>query len=85
MDIFGVFALLGGLAMFLYGMSVMGSGLEKMSGGKLEKILENKLDYLLIGLEDIENYCRIQTKKNATAQNVLEMVSHLVKQVQKVG
>ncbi len=40
MDIFGVFALLGGLAMFLYGMSVMGSGLEKMSGGKLEKILE---------------------------------------------
>ncbi len=40
MDIFGVFTLLGGLAMFLYGMSVMGSGLEKMSGGKLEKILE---------------------------------------------
>ena len=40
MDIFGVFTLLGGLAMFLYGMSVMGSGLEKMSGGKLEQILE---------------------------------------------
>ena len=27
--------------MFLYGMQVMGDGLEKLSGGKLEKILEN--------------------------------------------
>ena len=26
--------------MFLYGMQVMGDGLEKLSGGKLEKILE---------------------------------------------
>lgn len=41
MDIFGILTLIGGLAMFLYGMSVMGSGLEKMSGGKLERILEN--------------------------------------------
>ena len=28
MDIFGVISLLGGLALFLYGMSVLGSGLE---------------------------------------------------------
>ena len=41
MDIFGILTLLGGLAMFLYGMNVMGAGLEKMSGGKLERILEN--------------------------------------------
>ena len=40
MDIFGVLTLIGGLALFLYGMNVMGAGLEKMSGGKLEKILE---------------------------------------------
>ena len=40
MDIFGVFSMVGGLALFLYGMSVMGGGLEKMSGGKLERILE---------------------------------------------
>lgn len=33
--------MIGGLAMFLYGMSVMGGGLEKMSGGKLERILES--------------------------------------------
>ncbi len=41
MDIFGILTLVGGLALFLYGMNVMGAGLEKMSGGKLERILEN--------------------------------------------
>ena len=40
MDIFGILTMIGGLAMFLYGMNVMGAGLEKMSGGKLERILE---------------------------------------------
>ena len=53
MDIFGVFSMVGGLALFLYGMSVMGNGLEKMSGGKLEKILEsltsNPLKAVLLG------------------------------------
>lgn len=41
MDFFSVLTLLGGLAMFLYGMQVMGDGLAKVSGGKLERILEN--------------------------------------------
>ncbi len=41
MDIFGLLSMVGGLALFLYGMSVMGNGLEKMSGGKLERILES--------------------------------------------
>ena len=41
MDIFGVLTLIGGMALFLYGMKVMGAGLEKMSGGKLEHVLEN--------------------------------------------
>ncbi len=41
MDIFGILSMIGGLAMFLYGMNVMGGGLEKVSGGKLERILEN--------------------------------------------
>lgn len=39
MDIFGILTLIGGLALFLYGMDVMGAGLEKVSGGKLERIL----------------------------------------------
>lgn len=40
MDIFDVLSLLGGLAMFLYGMNVMGDGLAKTAGSKLEQILE---------------------------------------------
>lgn len=35
-----VVTLVGGLALFLYGMSMLGSGLEKASGGRLEKTLE---------------------------------------------
>lgn len=40
MTVFSVLTMLGGLAMFLFGMNVMGNGLEKLSGGKLERILE---------------------------------------------
>jgi phosphate:Na+ symporter len=40
MDIFGVLSLIGGLAVFLYGMDLLGEGLTGASGGKLEKILE---------------------------------------------
>ena len=53
MDFFSILTLLGGLAMFLYGMQVMGDGLAKVSGGKLEKILENlssnRLKAVLVG------------------------------------
>ena len=38
-DIFSIFTLCGGLAFFLYGILVMSSGLEKIAGGKLEKLL----------------------------------------------
>lgn len=37
---FYALALIGGLALFLYGMHVMGEGLTRVSGGRLEKILE---------------------------------------------
>ena len=40
MDNFGVFSLVGGLALFLFGMDAMGKGLEKLSGGRLERLLE---------------------------------------------
>ncbi|HAP34379.1 MAG TPA: Na/Pi cotransporter [Lachnospiraceae bacterium] len=40
MDIFCALNMIGGLSLFLYGMSVMGNGLSKMAGGKLEIILE---------------------------------------------
>ena len=40
MDFFSILTLIGGLALFLYGMHVMGDGLSKVSGGKMEQILE---------------------------------------------
>lgn len=40
MDIYSIFTLIGGLAFFLYGMTIMSQGLEKISGGKLEKLLK---------------------------------------------
>ena len=41
MTIFNAFTLLGGLALFLYGMMLMGEGLEKRAGSRLKVILEN--------------------------------------------
>ena len=53
-SIFNIFTLLGGLAFFLYGMNVMSTGLEKLTGGKLEKALKkmtsNKFKALLLGM-----------------------------------
>ena len=40
MGIIEIITLIGGVAFFLYGMTVMSNGLEKMSGGKLESILK---------------------------------------------
>ena len=53
MDIFSVFTLCGGLAFFLYGMNTMSKSLEKMAGGKLERLLKrmtsNPVKSLLLG------------------------------------
>ena len=53
MDIFGILTMIGGLALFLYGMDIMGEGLSKASGGKLERILEkltsNPIKAVLLG------------------------------------
>ncbi len=40
MDFFDLLTMVGGLALFLYGMSLLGEGLSRMSGGRLERILE---------------------------------------------
>lgn len=54
MTIFDILTLIGGLAMFLFGMNVMGDSLEKISGGKLESILEkmtnSRIKGVLLGL-----------------------------------
>ena len=53
-SIFNIFTMLGGLAFFLYGMNVMSTGLEKLTGGKLEialkKMTSNRFMALLLGM-----------------------------------
>ena len=39
MGVSDVITLLGGVALFLYGMSLMGDGLKKVAGNKLELVL----------------------------------------------
>lgn len=53
MDIYSVFTLCGGLAFFLFGMSIMSGGLEKIAGGRLEltlkKLTSNPFKSLVLG------------------------------------
>lgn len=41
MDFFHLLNMIGGLALFLYGMKTMGDALSKLAGGKLEQVLEH--------------------------------------------
>jgi phosphate:Na+ symporter len=54
MDLFGILEMIGGLALFLFGMSLMGTGLEKSAGNKLKGLLERltskKLNGFLMGV-----------------------------------
>ena len=54
MDIFDVLTLIGGLCLFLFGMTVMGDALERRAGNSLKKILarltQNKIAGFLTGL-----------------------------------
>lgn len=54
MDFFHLTKMLGGLALFLYGMSEMGDGLTTMTGSKMERILERltskRIFAVLLGL-----------------------------------
>ena len=39
-DVLSIVQMIGGLALFIYGMTTMGKGLERAAGSKLEKTLE---------------------------------------------
>ena len=53
MSFFDVLSLAGGLALFLYGMHLLGEGLSNASGGRMESILEkltnNPVKAVLVG------------------------------------
>lgn len=50
MDIFSVIRLLGGLAMFLYGMEIMGDGLKNLSGSALKSVLGKATQNVVMGV-----------------------------------
>ena len=86
MDLFGVLSLIGGLALFLYGMQVMSDGLKQVSGGKLEKILQNltsnrwKAALLGLGVTAV-----IQSSSATTVMVVGLVNSGMMKLTQAVG
>ena len=86
MDIFGVLTMFGGLALFLFGMETMGDGLEKASGGRLEKILEkltsNKIMAVLLGAGVT---AMIQSSSATTVMVVGFVNSGIMKLEQAVG
>ena len=86
MDIFDFLTMVGGLALFLYGMRVLGDGLKKASGGKMEHILEkltsNKLMAVLLGA----GVTAVIQSSSATTVMVVGFVnSGLMKLTQAVG
>ena len=86
MDIFGILTMIGGLALFLYGMNVMGDGLSKISGGRLEKLLEkltsNPLKAVILGA----GVTAVIQSSSATTVMVIGFVnSGVMKLTQAVG
>lgn len=85
-NIFCIFQLLGGLAFFLYGMYIMSDSLEKIAGGKLEKILKtitsSPLKGLLLGLGVT---AVIQSSSAVTVMLVGLVNSGLIKLSQAIG
>ena len=83
---FCIINLLGGLAFFLYGMNIMSDSLEKIAGGKLEKILKtitsNKYKGLLLGLGVT---AVIQSSSAVTVMLVGLVNSGLMKLSQAIG
>ncbi len=86
MNFFDFLNLLGGLALFLFGMSLMGDSLSKMAGGKLESILERlttkRIFAVLLGL----GVTAVIQSSSATTVMVVGFVnSGIMKLTQAVG
>ena len=86
MDIFAVLTMIGGLAMFLYGMDAMGDGLAKLSGGKMERILEKLTSNRFIALVLGAVVTAVIQSSSATTVMVVGFVnSGIMKLTQAVG
>ncbi|MGI6014068.1 MAG: Na/Pi cotransporter family protein [Oscillospiraceae bacterium] len=86
MDIFGILSLLGGLAMFLFGMNLMGQALEKSAGNRLKGILSRLTDKPIKGLLLGAGVTAVIQSSSATTVMVVGFVnSGLMKLSQATG
>ena len=86
MDLFGLLNLVGGLALFLYGMHVMGDGLIMLSGGKLERILEKMTEKKILALLTGAFVTAVIQSSSATTVMVVGFVNAgIMKLTQAVG
>lgn len=86
MDIFSFFTMLGGLALFLFGMEMMGNGLKKLSGSKLEMILGRLTSHPLKGVLLGTGVTAIIQSSSATTVMVVGFVnSGIMRLEQAVG
>lgn len=86
MDIFNVLSLIGGLALFLYGMTEMGNGLEKVSGSKLKSILERLTSSRIKGVLLGAGVTSVIQSSSATTVMVVGLVnSGIIKLSQAIG
>ncbi|MDR1537445.1 MAG: Na/Pi cotransporter family protein [Clostridiales bacterium] len=86
MTFFGLLTLLGGVGLFLYGMSVMGAGLEKIAGGKTESILKKLTSSIFRGVLLGTVVTAIIQSSSATTVIVIGLVnSGIMKFTQALG
>ena len=84
MTIFNILELIGGLALFLYGMNILGDSLTSVSGGKMEQLLEKlsstKFRALLLGL----GVTAVIQSSSATTVMVVALVNSGVMKLKQV-
>ena len=86
MDLFGIISLCGGLAFFLFGMTFMSTGLEKMAGSRLEKALKTLTSNVFRGLGlGVSVTAIIQSSSAVTVMLVGLVNSGIMKLGQTVG
>jgi len=86
MDLFSLLNMIGGLALFLYGMKTMGDALAKLAGGKLERVLENMTNHPVKGVLLGAAVTAVIQSSSATTVMVVGFVnSGIMKLSQAVG
>lgn len=84
MTIFNILTLIGGLALFLFGMQVMGDGLQRVSGSKLEQILERLTSTPIKGVLLGAGVTAVIQSSSATTVMVVGFVNSGIMQLKQV-